>query len=254
MVFHKYSTHVPAVALTSHSSAHRSTLHSHEVRDLPSNFLDILNNATIITLKNDNGCRGDRQLKSNKVDAILHPVRMRIIHRLAAGVSGRRMTAQEIGSELPDVPQATLYRHLTRLVEADVVQVVDEHAVRGTMERVFGLSQGEVQLGQSEIEGFSREAHMRYFTMFLAGLLGDFARYLERSTIDLAADGVGYRQFGIYLTDEEFAEFNDRLNSEFHKALSNGPSPGRKLRLLTRIIMPANDLCEAAESERKDSK
>ncbi len=219
-----------------------------------SNALDILNIATIITLKNENAHGGDRQVKSNKADAILHPVRIRIIQCLAAGVSGRRLTAQQIGSELPDVPQATLYRHLTRLVDADVVQIVDERAVRGTTERVFGLSQGGAQLGQSDIEGISREEHMRYFTMFLAGLLGDFARYLERSTIDLAADGVGYRQVGVYLTDEEFVEFRDRLNSAIHKALSNRAGPGRKRRLLTSIIMPANDLCETAELERKDQR
>ncbi|GMA51885.1 hypothetical protein GCM10025857_32420 [Alicyclobacillus contaminans] len=43
----------------------------------------------------------------------MHPIRLRIIGLLA---SGHPLTAQKMLGQLPDVPVATLYRHLNKLV------------------------------------------------------------------------------------------------------------------------------------------
>ena len=48
-----------------------------------------------------------------KTDIILHPVRMRILQNLAT----RNLTPLQLAEELVNVPQATLYRHLNKLVE-----------------------------------------------------------------------------------------------------------------------------------------
>lgn len=191
-------------------------------------------------------------MPSTRADTILHPVRMRIIQRLAAGVSGRRMTPQEIGSELPEVPQATLYRHLKRLTEAGVVEIVDERAVRGTTERVFALPHGGALLGPDDFKTMSRDDHMRYFTTFVAGLLGDFARYLERRTIDLARDGVGYRQLALYLTDDELAELVQAMNAALVPYATNGPGSGRKRRMLTTLLIPTDDPEEPDQHQGED--
>ena len=72
-----------------------------------------------------------------KINTILHPVRMRIMQSL---LGGKELTAQEISKRVSDVPQASLYRHLNRLLEAEVLEVVEENKVRGTMEKVYALS------------------------------------------------------------------------------------------------------------------
>ncbi len=185
-------------------------------------------------------------------DAILHPVRMRIILRLAAGMSGRQMTAQQIQNELADVSHASLYRHLARLVEADVVEVVNERPVRGTVERVYALRQTGAHLEPEDVAGFSREEHMRYFATFVAGLLGDFARYLERPKIDMAADNAGYQQTPLYLSDAEVAKLIQDFSAVMLPVLHNQPSPGRTLRLLTTIMIPADDPAELDETSGKD--
>ncbi len=187
-----------------------------------------------------------------KAYAILHPVRMRIIQRLAAGMAGRQMTAQEIGNELPDVSHASLYRHLARLVEAGVVEVVDEHPVRGTVERVYALGQTSARLGPEDIASLTPEEHMRYFATFVAGLLGDYARYLERSKINMATDGVGYQQLPFYLTDEELASLSRDINAAILPYVQNEPAPGRKLRVLTTIMIPADDQAESNATSGKD--
>ena len=64
------------------------------------------------------------------VDVLMHPVRMRIMVALA----GQQLTAQQLMTLLPDIAQATLYRHLSVLTEQQVLEVVEERPVRGTVD------------------------------------------------------------------------------------------------------------------------
>jgi DNA-binding transcriptional ArsR family regulator len=162
---------------------------------------------------------------------------MRIILALA---QGRALTAQQLAAALPDVAQATLYRHMNRLFKGGVLLVVEERQVRGAVERVYALREESVDLSQDMVSA-SREDNMRYFTMFVASLLGEFARYLHRDRIDLVVDGVGYRQVVLELDDEEFLRLAAALNAAVVPALANGPAPGRHRRLFTTIVMPAED-------------
>jgi DNA-binding transcriptional ArsR family regulator len=72
----------------------------------------------------------------SKVDLILHPIRMRIIMALA----GERWTARQIAAALPDVAQATLYRHINALAEGGILRIVEERPVRGMVEKVYALA------------------------------------------------------------------------------------------------------------------
>lgn len=191
-------------------------------------------------------------MASSRAEVIIHPVRIRILQHLAGGIEGRKMTAQQIGSELPDVPIASLYRHLSKLVEADIIQVVSERQVRGAVERLYALPRRGALLNETDVRQLSRQDHMRYFTIFVAGLLGDFARYLDRDKIDLIADGAGYRQLGIYLSDEEMAEVARAVNAILGPLMANGPGQGRRRWMLTTVLMPADDREESSEPERKE--
>lgn len=169
-------------------------------------------------------------------DLLLHPVRMRIVQAL---VGGRRASAAELGAHLTDVPQATLYRHVQTLAEAGVVAVVEERPARGTAERVYALVEGMAEISPSELATATPEDHLRFFTLFVASLLGDFGRYLQQPAPDYVADGVGYRQVPLELTDQEFAELAGRLNAAIAPVLANQPGQGRRRRMLTTIVMPA---------------
>lgn len=80
---------------------------------------------------------------------------------------------------------------------------------------------------------------MQYFTTFVASLIGDFARYLQGDTIDLLADGVGYRQVALYLNDEEFQQLVVDLNAVIKPLRANRPRSDRRRRLLSTIVIPA---------------
>ena len=82
-------------------------------------------------------------------EILLHPVRLRSV----LSVAGRAKTSRAIQDDLDDIPQATLYRHINRLVEAEVLEVVDEQQVRGGVERTLALAEDAGSLAPADIEG-----------------------------------------------------------------------------------------------------
>jgi DNA-binding transcriptional ArsR family regulator len=56
-------------------------------------------------------------------------------------LDGKEMTAGEMAEKLQDIPQASLYRHINALLkEEEILTVVSENRIRGTLEKVFSLS------------------------------------------------------------------------------------------------------------------
>ena len=174
-------------------------------------------------------------MNTKKMDTILHPIRMRILQTL---IGGRHLTIQQIGERLTDVPQATLYRHLNKLLAAEILAIAEEKKVRGTIEKVLKINEKANLLTEKEVSEFSREDHFNYFFTFLTNLLGDFESYLSQDNFDLKADGVSYRQANLYLNDEEFIELLQTIGHAISTATKNEPTKDRKLRTIATIILP----------------
>jgi hypothetical protein len=173
-----------------------------------------------------------------KADLILHPLRMRIIMT----ITGKQMTAQNLAAVLPDIAQATLYRHINKLAQGGVLAVVEERPVRGTLEKVYSLSESGAFLTAEDIAGLGKDDHMRMFNSFVAILLGEFSRYLDSTeNPDFVADGVSYSKLLLYASDEEFMQMGQKLNEALGPLLGNQPAAGRKRRMLTTIVLPAPD-------------
>lgn len=178
------------------------------------------------------------------LDVALHPVRMRIIILLTGGEA---LTPQQMAERLSDIPQATLYRQINRLVEGGVLAVAEERPVRGTLEKVYTLNRAydrQLISTPEALDAFNRmskEEHMRYFTTFTLALLDDFSRYLDRSSKrNFAADGVGYHKLALYLSDEEMADFSAALSQALIPFIGLEKAPGRKKRLFTTVMMPSD--------------
>jgi hypothetical protein len=168
-------------------------------------------------------------------DLLLHPVRLRIVQ---AFLGDRALTTSELRTELIDVPAASLYRHVARLVAGGVLSVVAERRVRGAVERTYVLRTAAASIGIDEVEKMTADEHRQAFLAFVATLIGDFDRYLAGGDIDLLRDGVSYRLAGMWLSDNEMAELAQDLFRVFQPRLANGPKPGRKRRILGTILLP----------------
>ncbi|MFT9850251.1 helix-turn-helix domain-containing protein [Aneurinibacillus sp. REN35] len=173
--------------------------------------------------------------KDAKADLLLHPVRMRIIQTIAARES---MTVQQMAEKLPDVPQATLYRHLNKLLTGGVLTVVEQRQIRGAVEKVYALEEQGANLTSEDMSTATVDDHMRYFTTFLAVLMGDYGRYLAQDSFDMLGDGVMYRHAAMHLTDEEFTEFKQELVAVYKRALDKRPSKERRQRNIATIVIP----------------
>lgn len=174
-------------------------------------------------------------MSEKKAEVILHPVRMRIIQCL---VSRKRMTPYQLQEEMPEVPQATLYRHVRKLKDAGILVVADERHNRGATEKVYMLPEHAAILTQEDLQHATAEDHLTYFINFAAHLIGEYGRYVQQSDIDLIRDGVSYRQVPLYLNEEENLEMLYAIRDIYKKYADNGPGDGRRRRLITTIAHP----------------
>jgi DNA-binding transcriptional ArsR family regulator len=168
-------------------------------------------------------------------DLLLHPVRLRIVQ---AFLGDRALTTSDLAAELADIPSASLYRHVARLVDAGLLAVVAERRVRGALERTYVLRLQAAAIGLDEVETMTADDHRHAFMAFVAGLLGDFDRYLARGDIDLLRDGVSYRLAALWLDDAEYASLLRDLTRVLQPRLANAPGPGRKRRILGSVLLP----------------
>ncbi len=170
-------------------------------------------------------------------DLLLHPVRLRVVQ---AFLGDRVLTTAELHDLLPDVPTASLYRHVAVLAEAGLLEVAAERRVRGAAERSYRLVVAAASVTPAEAAPMSAEEHGRAFTTFVAALLADFGRYLERDDVDLGRDGVSYRQAALWLDEEEFAAFLTDLREVVGRRLELPAGGQRRRRLLSTVLLPGD--------------
>jgi DNA-binding transcriptional ArsR family regulator len=168
-------------------------------------------------------------------DLLLHPVRLRIVQ---AFLGDRALTTGELAAELSDVPAASLYRHVAKLVDAGVLAVVAQRRVRGALERTYVLRVTAATIDPDQLAAMTTEEHRQAFMAFVAGLLGDFDRYLARGDTDLIRDGVSYRIAGLWLDDAEYIALMRDLTKVLASRIANQPGNGRTRHILGYVLVP----------------
>ncbi len=175
-------------------------------------------------------------MTTSLADHILHPIRFRMLRVL----NQHTLTPRQLSEHLPDVPPATLYRHLRQLLKAGLVRVAGERPVRGTVEKLYTAGQRPL-INAEQTSQMSTEAHARAFAQFAMGLVQDFERYLAHGTPDLTRDGVGYRQVVLHLSDEELVRLAEALQNAVVPFVGLPPTPERRARAFSTILLPLDD-------------
>lgn len=182
----------------------------------------------------------DQSTDASIIDTVRHPVRLRIIQQL----SGRRLTTAQLREALPEVTQATLYRHVAALVEARVLQVVDERRVRGAVERTLALGDRLAHVDQAGLRRLSDAQLRSAFLAFLADLAGGFDTFLDSDTPALR-DYLGFGAGVLYVDAADLAVIQagfDSLVAPFRQDRGDGR---RRVTLATALIPdPAGDPTE----------
>jgi hypothetical protein len=143
----------------------------------------------------------------SKLDLLLHPIRIRIVMAL----TGRQLTPAQIGGSIDDVPLTSLYRHINALADGGILRVVEEHPVRGTVEKVYALVDGAARVRPDEMPSLDADEHLRYFMVYLASLLHDFSRYLDRRDPAGQPPDNAYTKIVLSLTHEEYHALTEQM-------------------------------------------
>ena len=155
------------------------------------------------------------------VEIVMNPARQRIFQYLLVNETG---TVKEMRKALPDIPSASLYRHVKILLDNGILTVVEENRIRGTVESVYKLNKKTLE--QNDSTGLSVQAS-------LLRLCGAFAKYFSEGDVNPVKDM-------LKLTDEEFAEFFSEINQVALKYMSMKPHEGSKTRQITLISSPVD--------------
>lgn len=168
-------------------------------------------------------------------DLLLHPVRLRILQTL---LGSDELTTAQLRDRLPDVSAATMYRHVAALTEAEILEVVQERPVRGTVERSYRVRQDKALVDDDARNTMTKDDHRRAFTVFSGALLADFDRYLSRDDTEPARENLLYRQGAVWITDEEFAELVEEIEAAVERRAHTSPGDGRTRHIVSLVLLP----------------
>ena len=172
------------------------------------------------------------------IGTLLSPVRLRIIHAVR---DGRPFTTSALCDRLPDVSKATVYRQVAILAEAGLLEVEGEERVRGAVERTYRLHSARTMMDSDSIAAMTIDDHQQLFTVAVGALLAEFNAYLGRDGADPLSDSVSYRQFSIWLTNNEKATLIREITDALRPLMTNPATPERRQHLLSTVLFPTDD-------------
>jgi len=176
-------------------------------------------------------------MSTARLDLLLHPIRLRLVHALHLA---RVLTTSGLCAALPDVPKATVYRQVKRLVRGGVFEVESERQVRGAIERGYRLAAGGAVVDAKAARSMTLEDHRRGFTAAMAALIGDFSAYLDLRGANPMADEVSYRQFTMWLRPTERSQLVLDFQRTLRALMNNKPAAGRVPYMVSTIFFPTS--------------
>lgn len=161
-------------------------------------------------------------------EVMMNPVRQRILQYLLVHDKG---TVKEIRKALPDIPSASLYRHIKILTNHSVLIVVQENRIRGTIENVYQLNKSALEIDDED---------GRAVQIALMGISTAFAKYFSSGHADPRKDMFLLTNCTLTLTDDEFRNFLEDLNEVATKYMLKTVTEESKTRQISLISSPAD--------------
>lgn len=162
-------------------------------------------------------------------EIVMNPVRQRIFQYFLLHETG---TVKELRKALPDIPSASLYRHVKILADSSILMVVGENRIRGTVESVYRLNK-DAMAAEDETGNAVQ--------MSLLSICASFAKYFSAGNADPQKDMLLLTNCTLLLTDEEFSEYLSEINQVTVKYMKKASSESSKTRRITLISAPTNE-------------
>ena len=172
------------------------------------------------------------------MDCITNPVKCKLLLEIH---SQGKATAKHLADIYNDIPQATLYRHLKKMLNDGILQVVEETQVRGTVEKTYSLAYNINSDMATMVEENSGELYMQYFMQYFIGFAKQFQKYCQSPDINIKKDMTGFSLSPLYLSDNELTSLVTNISQIINAVKNNEPNPERKLRTIGVIVSPAEN-------------
>lgn len=153
---------------------------------------------------------------------------MRIIQVLSTRQS---ITATELCEKISDVPRTTMYRHINILLDNNILSVVSEKKIRGSLERTLALNIGEISK-HNTLENASQNA-----LAFFMNRYARFHNYFSGENPDTGKDKIFMNNSVLMMDDNEFDQFLSELQGLLIKYNFEAAN-GRKARDISVISAP----------------
>ena len=162
-------------------------------------------------------------------EVVMNPVRQRIFQYFLLHETG---TVKDIKKALPDVPSASLYRHVKILADSSILVVVGENRIRGTVESIYRLNKSAMSAGEESGNAVQ---------MSLLSICAAFAKYFSGGNADPERDLLLFTNCTLLLTDGEFSDFLSEINDVALKYMKVEAKADSKTRQITLISAPVNE-------------
>ena len=162
-------------------------------------------------------------------EIVMNPVRQRIFQYFLLHETG---TVKELRKALPNIPSASLYRHIKILADSSILMVVGENRIRGTLESVYRLNKDAIA---------TEDETGNAVQMSLLSICASFAKYFSAGNADPQKDMLLLTNCTLLLTDEEFSEYLSEINQVTVKYMKKAISESSKTRRITLISAPTNE-------------
>lgn len=174
------------------------------------------------------------------LECFVNPAKSSILLQL---YTQKQMTAKELKAACPEIPHATLYRHLSKMVDDGILEVVQERKVRAVTEKTYGVKididnfQGIPELLQQN----RGDVFFQLYMQFSMQLAREFSEYCARQDIDIVNDCASFFTGPVRASKEELQEAIIKIGeilTPLRPWEQKEEAAGRNLHSLAIIVTP----------------
>jgi DNA-binding transcriptional ArsR family regulator len=103
----------------------------------------------------------------NPVDVLMHPAR----HRIITVLSHAELSFEQVAEALPDIPKPSLYRHINRMIEADLIEVLKRANPKSGLSRILKTSPSYPKMKVGDTAHLTANQHESAVTNYLLSQL-----------------------------------------------------------------------------------
>ena len=173
------------------------------------------------------------------IECITNPAKSQLLQAINYH---QQITTKELAKQVNQLPQATLYRYLNKMVQDGLIKVVAENQIRNVKEKVYGMAIDLEAENKKIAEDKSGTSYLALFQNFTNGLHEDFKSHISQGNTGLDRKfAYAFGALPITVTDEEATELYEKIQALLQPYHNNPPTEDRCLRNFALVITPPTE-------------